>query len=114
MSRTFRRKGYEAKQGSIQGGKVAGYYTIKEGGWWRWNKKPVLFREPTRQEYYEQFWKLHGDSHRNQWSPGRSYREGRQVENQSINKQELCKWLKDADYEPVFEANPRSCLWDWS
>ena len=65
MSRTFRRKGYEAKQGSIQGGKVAGYYTIKEGGWWRWNKKPVLFREPTRQEYYEQFWKLHGDSHRN-------------------------------------------------
>ena len=114
MSRTFRRKGYEAKQGHVNGSKVAGYYTVQEGGWWYWNKQPVSFREPTHQEYFEKYWKLHGDSHRNQWCPGRAYRQGRHAENKSINKQELCKWLKDADYEPVFEANPRSCLWDWS
>lgn len=122
MSKTFRRKGYEDTQGRSyhrRGRKTAGFYTMKDGHWWgrsahRSEINIAVFREPTRQEYYEEFWRIHGDTGgRNYWSPGRYYREIRQTENRSINKQELCKWLKNEEYEPLFEANPRSHLWDW-
>lgn len=122
MSKTFRRKGYEDTQGRSyhrQGRKTAGFYTVQDGHWW--GKRSLVgevsiatFREPTRQEYYEEYWRIHGDTGgRNYWSPGRYYRKTRQAQNRSINKQELCKWWKDEDYEPMFEANPRSHLWDW-
>ena len=122
MSKTFRRKGYECTQGRSyhrRGRKTAGFYTMKDGYWWGKHSfagedSIATFREPTRQEYYEEFWRIHGDTGgRNYWSPGRYYRETRQTQNRSINKQELCKWWKDEDYEPMFEANPRSHLWDW-
>ena len=122
MSKTFRRKGYEDTKGRSydrRGRKTAGFYTEQDGHWWgrsayRSEINIAVFREPTRQEYYEEFWRIHGDTGgRNYWSPGRYYREIRQTENRSINKQELCKWLKNEEYEPLFEANPRSHLWDW-
>ena len=112
MSRTFRRKDYETKRISRPGSKVAGYYTVQEG-WWGYGRV-ATFREPTRQEYFEEYWKLHGDNHRNDYSPSRNYREIRQSENRSINKEELCKWMKNPDHDPLFEANPRSHWWDWS
>jgi hypothetical protein len=32
----------------------------------------------------------------------------------NINRQEIIKWIKQPDmYEPLTEANSRSCLWDW-
>ena len=115
MSKTIRRKGYESTAKKVHGSKTAGYFTIQEGWWFYYNKSDeVTFREPTRQEYFKAFWKLHGDSQRNAWCPSRSYRHPRTVENRMINKQELIKWLKNEDYEPLFEDNPRSCLWDWS
>ena len=122
MSKTFRRKGYEDTKGRSydrRGRKTAGFYTKQDGHWWgrsahRSEINIAVFREPTRQEYYEEFWRIHGDTGgRNYWSPGRYYRKIRQTENRSINKQELCKWLKNEEYEPLFEANPRSHLWDW-
>lgn len=122
MSKTFRRKGYEYTQGRSyhrRGRKTAGFYTMKDGYWWGKHSfagedSIATFRKPTRREYYEEFWRIHGDTGgRNYWSPGRYYRETRQTQNRSINKQELCKWWKDEDYEPMFEANPRSHLWDW-
>ena len=122
MSKTFRRKGYEDTKGRSydrRGRKTAGFYTKQDGRWWgrsahRSEINIAVFREPTRQEYYEEFWRIHGDTGgRNYWSPGRYYREIRQTENRSINKQELCKWLKNEEYEPLFEANPRSHMWDW-
>lgn len=115
MSRTFRRKGFERTQGATwdrRGDKVAGYYTRYE--WdraWGWL---MIFRKPTKQEFYENYWRIHGDSHRNAWSPSRGYRERRQRENRSINKNEIQKWVKNPDYEPLTESDPRSCLWDWS
>jgi len=124
MSKTFRRKGYEDTQRASwdrRGNKTAGYYTERDGYWYGrqgidrdTGSNMPIFRKPTRLEYFEEYWRIHGDAGgRNYWTPGRYYRETRQVENRSINKRELCKWLKNDEYEPLFEANPRSHLWDW-
>ncbi len=126
MSRTIRRKNIKRGSHLIPDGfKLAGYYTqvnfkpipIKYS-----NGEKIYFKvvpeysEPTTRERFER-WKLfHGESKsRNSMSPGRYYRNSRMTENRSINKQELIKWLKNPDdYEPLFEDNPRSCMWDWS
>ena len=124
MSKTFRRKGYENTQGrsyARRGRKTAGFYTVCDGYWWgrRYMNRDTgsnmpIFREPTYVEYRKEFWRIHGDTGgRNYWSPSRYYRETRQTENRSINKRELIKWLKNDEYEPMFEANPRSHYWDW-
>lgn len=118
MSRTFRRKGYENTQRTSWdrcGNRVAGFYTESDPEWWfgRYCVDIPEFRKPTRQEYYARFWRYHGDSHRNAWSPSRYYRHTRHIENKSINNQQLAKWIKNNDYEPLFESNPRSCRWDW-
>jgi len=123
MSRTFRRKGYEHTISHRPGGKIAGYYTIQEYYWAVMAKKdrkwPIpeeeRYRAPTREEYFNRYWSIHGDNHRNSWSPARYYRHSRMVENRSINKQEIYRWIQsNGEYEPLTEANPRSCLWDWS
>ena len=114
MSRTFRRKGYEKTQGTTwdrKGDKFAGFYTEYDLD--RTQNWLCIYREPTKQEYYKEYWRVHGDHHRNYWSPSHVYREARMRQNRSINKEEIIKWIKDDEYEPLTEANPRSCLWDW-
>jgi hypothetical protein len=118
MSRTYRRKNYEQAQNTSwdrYGNKVAGYYTESDGDWWKFSREMRTFRVPTLQEYYHEYWRIHGESRNaNYWSPGKWYRLNRMKENRSINKQELARWIKNEEYEPLFEDNPRSCLWDWS
>jgi hypothetical protein len=73
------------------------------------------YREPTKQERFKTFQWLHGESsHHNARTPGPWFRENRMRQNRMINKQELHRWATNPDnYEPLFEADPRSCQWDW-
>lgn len=120
MSRTFRRKNWEKQQTHSWGrcgNKTAGYYTVKdpvrdETG--RWIYRLYSYREPTKHELGQAYWRIHGESsHANDWSPGHAYRHARVRQNRSINRTELAKWLKCEEYEPLFEENPRDCKWDW-
>ena len=117
MSRTFRRKNFEAENNTswdVRGRKTAGYYTEREfhyyrGGWWN------TFSVPTKQQYNKQYWRNHGESKTaNSWSPGWSYRHPRMTQNRALTRQELHKFMTIPDYEPMVEANPRNCWWDWS
>ena len=120
MSRTFRRKNWEKQQTHTwgrQGNKTAGYYTVQdyvrdENG--RWIFGLYEYRAPSKHEHGKRYWGIHGESsHANEWSPGKWYRHNRMRENRSINRQEIQKWIRNADYEPLTEANPRDCKWDW-
>lgn len=121
MARTFRRKNFESTQNSswdTRGFKTAGHYTTYDGPYWlQWGSRRMPnFRMMDAQERFHRWYWMHGESRSAQMrSPGRTYREWRMNQNRSINKQELCKWIKaNGEYEPMFEENPRSCLWDWS
>jgi hypothetical protein len=125
MSRTVRRKSQSRRHGRggwyiPDGFKIACYYTeydyhstYHEPDW---DGPLYTYREPTKRERFRTWKYMHGESsHRNAFSPGHEYRNNRMRENRSINNQELIKWIKDPEnYEPMFENNPRSCLWDWS
>lgn len=119
MSRTIRRKNYENQCGgswNASGRKLNGVYQIREyvrtpNGYWQQS-----YRAPrTKREHFEVWRTLHGESsHANAWSPSRYFRQFRMSENRMINKTELAKWLSNSEYEPLFECEPRSHLWDWS
>jgi hypothetical protein len=116
MSKTFRCKGYEETRRSSwerRGNKIFGFYTHTEliGPW---GGRYDVYRTPTESEFNKRFRTVHGESrHANQRSLGRSYRETRMNENRAINKQELVRWMKyPDDYEPLFESNYRSPIWD--
>lgn len=118
MSRTVRRKNSSRRHGRgghyiPDGFKTAGYYTVYEGGWY---EEKTYHAPATKRDRFKIWRSLHGESSNgNAFSPGREYRNARMRENRSINKQELVRWMKNPDgYEPMFEANPRSCWWDWS
>ena len=121
MSRTFRRKHYEDENGSSwdrRGTKIGGFYRRLD--WlqpddWPWGGLGwYTFRAPTDQEYFKAYWRNHGDSKTSSSnSPSRWHRRFRCKENRSINNREIHKFMKDFDYEPMCEADPRSCLWDW-
>lgn len=116
MSRTFRRKNYEHEQGANRyyKWKVAGYYTQVDCIWHEEGWFEYVYREPTEEEYYRDYWALHGESKSaNSWTPSREFRKRRMGENRMINKTELSKWFKNVDYDPIFEENPRSHYWDW-
>jgi hypothetical protein len=118
MSRTFRRKGYEATQNTSwdkNGFKTAGHNTTYDGSWRGWSQQgEIVFRPMTQREAYEHWRWCHGEGHPNQYSPGRGYRARRQSQNRRINKEEMLKWVRaDGEYEPIFEENPRRCAWDW-
>ena len=115
MSRTFRRKGYEKTQGSSwahRGDKVAGYYT-QSSREWEVNFGFWVYREPTRQEYYSKYWRIHGDNHTNEYTPNKWYRKFRMRQNRQINRGELYKYMTRIDYEPLTQAEPISHWWDW-
>lgn len=109
MSKTYRCKNYELSHPRQDGSKTAGWYTEYD-----YVNRLCVYREPTPEERYYRYLRAHGESrHRNARSPSWYYRHERMVENRSINKQELFRCINQAEYEPLFEANPRSCCWDW-
>lgn len=123
MSRTYRRKNYEATQGTSwdrASDKIAGFYTVRDWsrGYWKngvYVSGHVYYRAPTEREYNKEHWRIHGESrHSNEWGPGKGYKQHRMNENRQINETELIKWKKyPDDYEPLFEEEPRSHWWDW-
>jgi arylsulfatase A-like enzyme len=119
MSRTFRRKNYEETQGNSwgrKGWKTNGYYTAYDGSWYYWNNtgQEVVFRPMNKEEYRHEFLRVHGESRSNNaWTPSRWYRNNKEVSMRMRNKQELVKYRKDPDYEPMVEDVPPSHYWDW-
>lgn len=121
MARTFRRKGYESTQNTswdTQGFKTAGHYTTYDGPYWLQcgARRMPNFRPMNKVERYHRWRWFHGESRTAQArSPGWTYRNSRMRQNRAINRQEIIKWIKTGgEYEPMCEADPRSCLWDWS
>lgn len=114
MSRTFRRKGYEK---TCNSSKRQRYYTkIKydadpKNGFMHPTYEYVK-RPPTKVEYYKDYWKLHGDNNQGIWNLHKITRHNRMMQNRRINKNEICKWIKNEEYEPLTEDNPRSNAWD--
>jgi hypothetical protein len=119
MSRTFRRKNFEVENNTswdVRGNKTAGFYTHRL---WHYEQYTgcmwSTFAEPTEEQYYKEYWRNHSESkHANQRSPGHWYRRTRMTQNRAITREELHKFKTIPDYEPMVEANPRSCQWDWS
>jgi len=119
MSRTYRRKNYEVTQGTSwdrQGRKTNGFYTTYDGSWWSWGvKEEMTFRPMTKEEYRNRYWWIHGESrHSNAWSPNRHYRKPREEAHRMRCKQEIIKFMKNPDYDPIIYENPDDCWWDWS
>jgi hypothetical protein len=119
MARTYRRKNYEATQNTswdTKGFKTAGHNTAYDGSWVSWSILPeCTFRPMTKQETYKRWRWYHGESkHRNARSPSKYYRERRMSQNRGINEREIFKWINsNGEYEPMGEADPRNCWWDW-
>lgn len=63
-----------------------------------------------REAYKRRRWKTGETFNR---SIPRKYRKTRNRQNRMINKAQLYKWVMVPEYEPIFEPNPRSALWDW-
>lgn len=120
MSRTFRRKGYETGRRPGCQSKIAGYYTKEDVIKYDADPKngfthPTyvhVIRAPTKVEYYKDYWKLHGDNNQGIWNLHKITRHNRMMQNRRINKNEICKWIKNEEYEPLTEDNPRSNAWD--
>jgi hypothetical protein len=118
MSRTFRRKNYEAENNTswdVQGRKTAGFYTERVSHWVASGQYFHTYEIPTKAQFYKKYTWAHGESKSaNSWSPGHSFRHPRMTQNRAITRRELHKYRMIPDYEPMVEANPRSCRWDWS
>lgn len=120
MSKTYRRKNFEAEeQGSWrrQGRKIAGFYAVT--GWRHTIVDGELesvyeMRAPTPEEFKRKRYWAHGESrHSNDRSPSHWYRNNRMRQNRALTRQELARFVKYEEYEPMVECEPRSCLWDW-
>lgn len=121
MSRTFRRKNFEDTLGGSwarKGRKTNGIYTTYDGPYWNvgGGRRMVEYRPMNKQERWHEWRYMHAESSTaNVRSPGHWYRVNRQKQNRSIDKQQLVKWFQSGgEHEPMCEANPRSCRWDWS
>lgn len=74
-----------------------------------------IWREPTPREKWLKKRAWFGESSSaNTRSPNNDYRNFRQRENRRMTQHELHKFMKYEDYEPMIEAEPRNCWWDWS
>lgn len=124
MSRTYRRKNYEATQGTSwdrRGDKIAGYYTVCE-----WNYKlhesiegysyrqNYTYREPTEHEYGKEYWRVHGDANHSMcWNnPGKWFRNYEQNRQRQHDRRELHEFYTNPDYEVmVYDSYPLP-YWD--
>lgn len=125
MSRTFRRKNYEDTQGNSSdrcGRKTAGYYTQDDWGkvyreddtswWYVYN---YTYREPTERERDEEFWRIHGDTNCSWYwnNPSPWVRQYCQKQQRQKARQELSKFYKDTEYEPIIEERRNMSWWYW-
>lgn len=113
MSRTIRRKNHTRQS---LGWGTHGSKTALDFTYWDYRGGVETYRPMDKEERWFEVRRMHGESSTaHARSPGWTYRHPRQCQNRSINKQEMVKWIKaGGEYEPMFEANPRSCWWDWS
>ena len=115
MSRTFRRKNYEAENRTSwdnQGTKLAGVYTERDyiiDGRIRW-----VYREPTEQEYHKAYYNYHSDrqSRYVRKGPNKWYRKEKMHEHRMLDKSELRKFMKDDNYEPMCWNRVADGYWD--
>ncbi|BAU40077.1 hypothetical protein [Ralstonia phage RSP15] len=69
----------------------------------------------TKREMYEKDRWQHGESsHANARSPNWHYRHAREERHRMRCKQEIIKFMKNPDYDPIIYENPEDCWWDWS
>lgn len=115
MSRTFRRKGYEATKGKQAGSKINGYYVQ-----WQFNVDNerehhyYTYRAMTAQEKNKEYVRIHRDNHANAFGPNKYYREASESLLKLHNKRELNNWLKNSEVEPMFmDQLPNHLRWDW-
>lgn len=103
MSRTFRRKHYEAENGRpyfTRCRKVNGFYTKVD---YDWDERLYIGSVPTKQELYKMLKWAHGESSTNS-ERGASpwFRTNQQAKLRMHVKQELCKYRKRPDeYEII-------------
>lgn len=121
MSRTYRRKNYEDTQGTSwdrKGRKINGYYTEydyksywEDGEYYWWYE----YRPMTEEEIKWQFLRDHGEtnSHWAHNNPGPWVRQHCQKQQRQKARQELSKFYKDTDYEPIIEDRRNLSWWYW-
>lgn len=121
MSRTYRRKNYEDTQGcswSRKGRKINGYYTEYEyhscwedGEYYWWYE----YRPMTKEEAVWQWLRDHGETNSN-WArdnPGVWLRRNLQKRQRQKARQEIIKFLKHEEYEPIIESRRDKSWWYW-
>lgn len=106
MSRTFRRKNWEATSGKVPGSKIGGYYVHQEFGMadpCTGHGMCYWYRESTPQEYRARYWAIHGESNNNcAWSPNRAMRRQREKSLRYHFKREIQRCLHTPEYEAQF------------
>lgn len=112
MSRTYRRKNYEATLGnswSRAGTKLGGTYAVIDviDGMLTW-------RPPSSEELVAKIKWMHGESATNlRRSPNRLYRRFRLKEWRAAHKSAVRSFVSYGT-EVVIHENPISCWWDWN
>lgn len=121
MSRTIRRKNYEAENRSSwnnKGRKIARAYTESDldcfynsDGLWVCT---YTYREPTKNEYFNKYWSYHSDKQSRYFrkGPNKWYRFFTIHQYRMQDKTELRKFMKNEDYEPMCRDRISSGYWD--
>lgn len=125
MSRTYRRKNYEDTQGSSwarHGRKTNGYYTYEDYiSYWREfddgysYRRYYEYRPMTKDEIKWQWLLDHGETN-SSWArnnPTPWIRQYCQKQQRQKARQELCKFFKDEEYEPIIEDRRNTSWWYW-
>jgi hypothetical protein len=125
MSRTYRRKNYEDTQGTSwdrHGRKIGGYYTYYDYiNYWRecadgyYRRGYSEYRPMTEDEANWQWLRDHGEtnSHWRRDNPGPWLRRNLQKRQRQKARQEISKFLKHEEYEPIIESRRDKSWWYW-
>lgn len=124
MSRTYRRKNYEAENRTswdTRGDKVAGFYTVRDlirymsikSDYYHYSHQ-YEYKVPTKFEYNKKYWDYHSDrqSRHVRKGPAKWYRIFKIHQYRMQDKTELRKFMKDTDYEPMCRDRISSGYWD--
>lgn len=118
MSRTYRRKNFHHTQNTSWdtkgikkcGGKLnteCDYISNFNGSW------SYEYRTKTKKEKIKYFIRTHTDCKPGIYGVPSWYNHLYEKKFRMKNKQELCKWNKDHDYEPMCISTPKDSAWDW-
>lgn len=119
MSRTYRRKNYEKQYlGKWFGiSKQFGYYAeydidyVPDRPGHNWLR---VWREPTKEEYFKNWYMAHGDkgSYLTE-APPRWYRNMKRRKERANFKTQYHKWLKNPEFEIISQLKIAQDNWDW-